>query len=113
MAGGVAPSAVMLARMGLPLTLSISQREGDAFVGAPRYSKLKGRAMALPADAGNKRSGVRYDPKSGEGSTGFEFFRISKCTCGWLASPVMPAVATVCPRLTTSHFLTSTVSACA
>ena len=36
-----------------------------------------------------------YDPSSGDGSTGFAFFRISKWSCGWFASPVTPAVAMV------------------
>jgi hypothetical protein len=80
---------------------------------SPRRRPTKREGQSPPGSLRYGRMDFLYDPSSGDGSTGFEFFRISKCTCGWLTSPVVPAVATVCPRLTTSHFLTITVSACA
>lgn len=92
---------------GLPLRVrAISlprENGGEIFRIGNRETEGRGRE----ADTGCAGTRVfNYEPRSGAGSTGFAFLRISKWSCGWLASPVEPALATTCPRFTTSHFLT-------
>jgi hypothetical protein len=72
--------------------------------------QLRAMARLYRIGTGGRGGVLPHFSMCGSGSTGLEPCRNSKCTCGWSTVPVLPALAMICPRLTTSSRFTSICS---